>query len=140
MKLNLIRLNIDMVSILSGMLFIFHKELIAMNVEMRKTAQGTEYWDTEEKKIHFVPEGQKPGFEVTKDPKSMLIVDGKKVDEAVEKKIEGTKEDFLKYLDTLNVEQLLAYAKDNDIEVPGNMKKEETVRNHIAEKLNADDE
>lgn len=106
-----------------------------MNVEVRNTAQGTEYWDTEKKKIHFVPEGQKPGFEVTKNPKSMLVVDGKKVDEAVEKK-----EDFLKYLDTLNVEQLIAYAKDNDIEVPGNMKKEETVRNHVAEKLNADNE
>ncbi|WP_430482800.1 hypothetical protein [Rossellomorea marisflavi] len=111
-----------------------------MHVEVRKSAQGIEYWDTEEKKIHFVSKGQKPGFEVTKDPKSMLVVDGKKIAEAVGKKIEGTKEDFLKYLDTLNVEQLLAYAKENDIEVPGNMRKEETVRNHIVEKLNADDE
>lgn len=111
-----------------------------MNVEVRNTAQGTEYWDTKEKKVRFVSAGKEPDFEVTKNPKSMFVADGKVVAEAVEKMIEGTKEDFLKYLDTLNVEQLLAYAKDNDIEVPGNMKKEETVRNHIAEKLNGVDE
>jgi hypothetical protein len=111
-----------------------------MNVEVRNTAQGTEYWDTKEKKIRFVSAGKEPDFEVTKDSKSMLVADGMVVAEAVEKKIGGTKEDFLKYLDKMNAEQLFAYAKDNDIEVPGNMKKEETVRNHIAEKLNNVDE
>jgi hypothetical protein len=120
--------------------FLFEKELIAMYVGMRKTAQGIEYWDTEGKKIHLVLEGQSLGVEVTKNPKSMLVVDDKKVAGAVEKKIDGTKEELLKYLVRLNVEQLLAYAKDNDIDVPGNMKKEETIRNHIVEKLNPGDE
>jgi hypothetical protein len=98
-----------------------------MNVEMRKTAQGTEYWDTEAKKIRFVPAGKKPGFEVTKDPKSM-----------VEEEKQDSETDI--DLDKMNAEQLLAFAKQNDIEVPGNMKKEVTIRNHIAEQLNADDE
>ncbi|USK91506.1 hypothetical protein [Rossellomorea marisflavi] len=110
-----------------------------MNVEVRNTAQGTEYWDTKEKKIRFVSVGKEPDFEVTKDPKSMLVADGKLIAEAVKKKIGGTKEEFLRYLETMNAEQLLAFAKDNDIEIPGNMKKEETVRNHIAEKLNDDE-
>jgi hypothetical protein len=101
-----------------------------MNIEIRKTAQGTEYWDTKEKKIRFVPVGQEPGFEVTKEPKSMLKQSLKPVE------VEGKVTD----LNAMNTEQLLAYAKDNDIEVPGNMKKEETIRNHIAEQLSADDE
>ncbi|WP_430494082.1 hypothetical protein [Rossellomorea marisflavi] len=111
-----------------------------MNVEVRKTTQGIEYWDSKEKSIRFVPAGKKPSFEVVEEPKSMVVVDGKKVAGAVEKKIDGTKEELLKYLVRLNVEQLLAYAKDNDIDVPGNMKKEETIRNHIVEKLNPGDE
>jgi hypothetical protein len=99
-----------------------------MNVEVRKSAQGTEYWDTKEKKVRFVPAGQEPGFEVEKERKSK---EGLKPVE-----VEGKVTD----LNSLNAEQLLAYAKDNDIEVPGNMKKEETIRNHIADQLTAADE
>jgi hypothetical protein len=98
-----------------------------MNVEVRKSAQGTEYWDTKAKKVRFVPAGKKPGFEVEKERKSK---EGLKPVE-----VEGEVTD----LNSLNAEQLLAYAKDNDIEVPGNMKKEETIRNHIAEQINAAD-
>jgi hypothetical protein len=98
-----------------------------MNVKTRQSAQGTEYWDTKEKKVRFVPAGQEPGFEVTKDPKSMVKDDGAEYQPTI---------DLIK----MNAEQLLAYAKEHDIEVPGNMKKEETIRNHIAEQLNADDE
>jgi hypothetical protein len=97
-----------------------------MNVEVRKSAHGTEYWDTKEKRVRFLPAGKKPGFEVTKEPKSMLKDDSSefKVVKAVD------------MLDKMNDEKLLAYAKENNIEVPGNMRKEETIRNHIAEKLN----
>jgi hypothetical protein len=49
-----------------------------MKVEIRKTAQGTEYWDTKEKRTLFVPAGKKPHFEVTKNPETMLTKDGKK--------------------------------------------------------------
>ncbi|MGM0863387.1 MAG: hypothetical protein ACQEWF_01770 [Bacillota bacterium] len=92
-----------------------------MNVEMRKTSQGTEYWDTEEKKIRFVPAGKKGGFEVTKDPKSMLKEEGHNP------KLERPDESF----GSMNAEQLLGYVKDNNFEVPGNMKKGETIRKHI---------
>jgi hypothetical protein len=99
-----------------------------MNVKTRQTAQGIEYWDTKEKKVRLVPAGKEPGFEVTKDPKSMVKEEEKR----------DTETDI--NLDKMNAEQLLTFAKDNDIEVPGNMKKEETIRNHIAEQLNAADE
>jgi hypothetical protein len=101
-----------------------------MNVEMRKTAQGTEYWDTKEKKIRFVPVGKKPGFEVTKEPKSMLTEKESKQEDN-ETEID---------LDSMNADQLKDFAKQNDIEVPGNMKKEETIRAHILVSLNAADE
>jgi hypothetical protein len=38
-----------------------------MKVQTRVTAQGTEYWDAKEKKVLFVPAGEKPDFEVTED-------------------------------------------------------------------------
>jgi hypothetical protein len=112
-----------------------------MNVEVRRSAQGTEYWDSKEKKIRFVPAGMEPGFEVTKDPKSMVggldlaagkdmtTVDGVPIDNETE--ID---------LDSMNADQLKDFAKQNDIEVPGNMKKEETIRAHILESLTAADE
>lgn len=43
-----------------------------MNVLIRKTIAGSEYWNTEEKRTMFVPRGQKPDFEVTEDPQSMI--------------------------------------------------------------------
>jgi hypothetical protein len=100
-----------------------------MNVETRKTAQGTEYWDTKKKRIRFVPAGQEPDFDVTKNPKSMVKEGSKPVE------VEGKVTD----LNSMDADQLLAYAKDNDIEVPGNMKKEDTIRKHIEELLAADE-
>lgn len=101
-----------------------------MNVEMRKTAQGTEYWDTKEKKIRFVPAGKELGFEVTKEPKSMLP----------EKEAKQEDNETEIDLDSLNAGQLKDFAKQNDIELPGNMKKKETIRAHILESLTAADE
>jgi hypothetical protein len=102
-----------------------------MNVEVRKSAQGTEYWDTKAKKVRFVPAGKEPGFEVEKETKSTLKDESPKVENAAE--------DDAVDLNKLDADQLLVYAKDNDIEVPGNMKKEETIRKHIEESLAADE-
>ena len=111
-----------------------------MIVETRKTISGTEYWDAKNKKVLVVPHGQQPSFEVTKNPKSMIygvnlakekdktVIDGKVVDNQP-----GIN------LDEMGVEQLLAYAKENNIEVPGNMKKEDTIRKYIEEAINAND-
>jgi hypothetical protein len=103
--------------------------MIEMNVETRKTAQGTEYWDTKEKRIRFVPAGQEPDFDVVENPKSMV-----KEEDPEFKTVNA--DDML---DNMNTEQLLDYAKVNDIDVPGNMKKEETIRAHIKESLVAEE-
>ncbi|MGP4038343.1 hypothetical protein ACTWP4_00330 [Gracilibacillus sp. D59] len=103
-----------------------------MIVKTRKSAQGTEYWDTEEKRTRFVPKGKKPNFEVTEETKAMLS----------EKKYLG---EFVKSnaeinLDEMNKEHLLSFAEKNNIDIPGNVSKEETIRKHIEESLTADDE
>ncbi|MEJ9122605.1 hypothetical protein P4I92_02520 [Bacillus cereus] len=107
-----------------------------MIVEIRKTISGNEYWDTKEKRSLFVPTGEEPGFEVTVNPESMIIkhADNKIVDvEVTDTKTEIN-------LDDMNAEQLLSFAKDNGIDVPGKLKKEETIRNYIFEQLTTDTE
>ncbi|PGW57513.1 hypothetical protein COE14_11465 [Bacillus thuringiensis] len=102
-----------------------------MITEIRKTISGTEYWDNKKKKSLFVPTGEKPEFEVTENTGNILIkhADNKVVDiEVIGTEIEIN-------LDDMNAEELLSFAKDNDIDIPGNMKKEETIRNHIIELL-----
>lgn len=98
-----------------------------MIVETRKTAQGTEYWNNVAKKSLFVPAGEQPHFEVTNNPKSML-------GEA------DTNDQNEINLDVMDAGQLRSFAKQNNIEVPGNMKKEETIREYIAEQLLVDAE
>ena len=57
-----------------------------MNVETRKSAAATEYWDAKEKRVRFVSAGKKPDFEVTENPKSMILKEndgkGKQQEEA----------------------------------------------------------
>jgi hypothetical protein len=100
-------------------LFIILKELKEMNVEMRKTAQGTEYWDTKEKKIRFVPEGKEPGFEVTKEPKSMVP---EKEDEKSEKRDDGNT-----HIEDMTVAELREFAKEINVEIPSDVKKKEDI-------------
>ncbi|HDR4614611.1 TPA: hypothetical protein QCQ90_002170 [Bacillus cereus] len=107
-----------------------------MITEIRKTISGAEYWDNEKKKTLFVPTGEEPGFEVTVNPESMIRkhADNKVVGvEVIDTKTEIN-------LDNMNAEQLLSFAKDNAIEVPAKLKKEETIRNHIVEQLTTDTE
>lgn len=112
-----------------------------VKVEIRKTAAGTEYWDTVEKRTRFVPTGKEPDFEVTENPKSMIVG----VDLALGKdktvvngQVIDTQTDI--DLDVMNVEQLRSFAKQNSIEIPFNMKKEETIRKYIEKALTATDE
>lgn len=109
-----------------------------MNVEIRKTAVGTEYWDTEEKRVRFVPVDEKPDFEVTENPKTMLekgkgIRIGKEIEEGMGHDVSDSVDDEATNLDSMNATQLLAYARDNVIDVPGNMKKADTIRKHIVD-------
>lgn len=109
-----------------------------MRVLMRKTLTGNEYWDTEEKKTLFVPIGKDPDFEVTVNPTSMIgeatHETGTKVAEALKSVGDGID------LDDLDTEQLLAIAEQSGIDVPGNMKKEDTIRNYINDALTATDD
>ncbi|AFQ18732.1 hypothetical protein P9Y62_14845 [Bacillus thuringiensis] len=108
-----------------------------MITEIRKTISGTEYWDTKEKRSLFVPIGEEPGFEVTVNPETMIggidFAKGKDFS-AIDGKVVGHEIN----LDDMNVEQLLSFAKENGIDVPGKLKKEETIRNHIVEQLTND--
>ncbi|MED0936445.1 hypothetical protein P4T37_06910 [Bacillus mobilis] len=105
-----------------------------MITEIRKTISGTEYWDNEKKKSLFVPYNVDPEFLVTVNPESMLSkqADYKVVGEEV------IDIDAEINLDDMNAEELLSFAKDNDIDVPAKLKKEETIRNHIVERLTTD--
>ncbi|MDR9793598.1 hypothetical protein Q8A72_11560 [Aeribacillus pallidus] len=98
-----------------------------MIVKTRTTANGTEYWDTKEKRVRFVPAGKEPDFEVTENPKSMIV-----------EPVQGPKNEDVN-LDEMSKEQLLAFAKEHDIEIPGNVSKEETIRKYIEESLAADE-
>ncbi|MGG5805294.1 hypothetical protein [Bacillus mycoides] len=104
--------------------------------ETRKTISGTEYWDNEKKKSLFVPTGEEPGFEVTVNPESMIIkhADNKVIG------VEVIDADTEINLNDMNAEQLLSFAKDNGIDVPGKLKKEESIRNYIVEQLTNDTE
>ena len=106
-----------------------------MIVETRRTAHGREYWDTELKKTVFVPAGKNPKFEVTADPASMISG----VDLASGSDMSVVNAEAFDW-DEMNAEQLLEYAKQNDVKVPGNIKKEDTIRKYIVDVLAADAE
>ncbi|OUB57056.1 hypothetical protein V6946_27635 [Bacillus sp. PPSBB_2] len=110
-----------------------------MITEIRKTISGTEYWDTKEKRSLFVPTGEEPGFEVTVNPESMIggIDFAKGKDFSA---IDGKVVDYEINLDDMNVEALLSFAKDNNIEVPSKLKKEESIRNYVVGQLTTDTE
>lgn len=114
-----------------------------MKVLIRKTVSGTEYWNTEAKKTLLVPKGSKPDFEVTENPKSMIQQAkqiGKVTKEGAKEladAITNSNEADLK-LEEMNTSQLMAFAEKNDINVPGNMKKLETIRKFITDQLAAE--
>lgn len=88
-----------------------------MITEIRKTISGTEYWDNKEKRSLFVPTGEEPGFEVTKNPKSMLakFADDKVIDVKVIK------------LDDMTVKELRDHAASINVEIPADVKKKEDI-------------
>ncbi|AVK82444.1 hypothetical protein C3943_02220 [Lysinibacillus sp. B2A1] len=101
-----------------------------MKVLIRTTTNGTEYWDNEAKKILLVPAGEQPSFEVTESPTTMLHK-GETVKPLVEPVFN---------LEGMTATQLREFAEENNIEVPGNLKKPETIREYIEEQLAADAE
>ncbi|BCC08466.1 phage protein [Bacillus cereus] len=92
-----------------------------MITEIRKTISGTEYWDNEKKKSLFVPTGQEPGFEVTVNPKSMIMG----VDLASEP--DKTVVSEVPVLSNMTVKELREYADELGIEIPSDIKKKEDI-------------
>ncbi|MCU4979621.1 hypothetical protein OB987_18510 [Bacillus cereus] len=88
-----------------------------MITEIRKTISGTEYWDTKEKKSLFVPTGEEPGFEVTKNPESMIL--GMDISSESDKTVVN--------LNSMTVKQLHDYAASINVEIPADVKKKEDI-------------
>jgi len=86
-----------------------------MRVKTRTTAQGTEYWDTKEKRSIFVHLGDEPGFEVNANPKSMLNVNE-------DEKKEDTGETAVNF-NMMTVQELRKYAEELCIDIPDDVKK-----------------
>ncbi|MED3549972.1 hypothetical protein [Cytobacillus praedii] len=119
-----------------------------MRVEIRKTAVGTEYWDAKEKRIIFVPAGKEPDFEVTENPKSMLIgvdlasgpdltiVNGESVASTMGISVDG------KIIDLSNktIKELRDYAASKEIEVPKDIKKQSDIAQYLYNNWVSDEE
>lgn len=101
-----------------------------MKVPYRTTANGTEYWCNKDKKIIFVPAGEQPSFAVTENPETMFYA-GEPAKLVIEP---------LFNLDGMTATELREFAEGNNIEVPGNLKKPDTIREYIEEQLAADAE
>ncbi|EMF0625518.1 hypothetical protein ACQUNI_002575 [Enterococcus hirae] len=108
--------------------------------KIRSLITGTEYWDSEKKKIVVVPKGQEPDFEVMEekgilsDGKTFVAVNGELIanrDEILDsdgntandfdrdevtnaQSVEETDE-----LDNMTAKELRAYAKKHGIDIPG---------------------
>lgn len=112
-----------------------------MNIKIRSALAGTEYWDNVEKRTRFVPTGYNPDFEVTKNPTTMIasvdLASGKDM-KVVNNRVVDIDTDI--NLDKMNAEQLREFAKQNNIDLPFNVKKEETIRKNIEDALAAADD
>lgn len=87
-----------------------------MRVFIRKTLNGNEYWDNEEKRTILLPIGVKPDFEATENPKSVLLGSD-----------EPEQEDEKRELEDMTVSELKKYAKDKNIDIPADVKKKDDI-------------
>lgn len=92
-----------------------------MITEIRKTISGTEYWDNKEKRSLFVPTGEEPGFEVTENPKSMIL--GMDLSSEPDKTVIVE----VPVLSNKTVKELREYADELGIEIPPDVKKKEDI-------------
>ncbi|AOH54530.1 hypothetical protein ABE28_009215 [Peribacillus muralis] len=120
-----------------------------MIVETRKTASGTEYWDAKEKKVLFVPKGQKPNFEMTENPKSMIygmdLAKGKDKtlinDEFVDTTPYGVNDGETSYqLNEMTIKELRSLAEQQEIKIPKDVTKRDDMAQCIFENWSTDDE
>ncbi|QPQ30994.1 hypothetical protein [Lysinibacillus sp. JNUCC 51] len=110
-----------------------------MKVPMRKTFIGTEFWCTEEKKTLFLPAGMKAPFEVTTEPKSMImgvdigtdeditVIDGEPMASTMGISIAGEIVD----LSNMTIKKLREYAALKEIEIPAEIKKQKEIAQYL---------
>ncbi|MGX5634573.1 Rho termination factor N-terminal domain-containing protein [Bacillus thuringiensis] len=99
-----------------------------MITEIRKTISGTEYWDNEQKKSLFVPTGEVPGFEVTKNPGSMIADKGFATGGYLTKdKLAIGESGTELILSNKTIKELHEYADELGIEIPADVKKKEDI-------------
>lgn len=129
-----------------------------MRVQIRKSVAGTEYWDTEEKRSIFVPNGQEPNFNVSENPYAIETPEGKETLVAIDysdgkdktvrtemmKKEDGTIEvtdveisedqspEAGNEFEGKTIKQLREYAKKNDITIPAAIKTRGDILNIIS--------
>lgn len=110
-----------------------------MKVETRKTAAGTEYWDAKEKKTLFVPVGTEPDFEVTVNPKSMIVgVDLAKDEDNTSFGVSDGDKNY--QLSDMTIKELKALAEEYKIEVPKDITKRDDIAKHIFENWSEDNQ
>lgn len=102
-----------------------------MNVEVRKTAAGTEYWDNEAKRVRFVPAGQEPDFEVTENPKSMIM--GVDLANGPDHTVNGEEVDKQPDFNSMTVKELKDYAAELSIELPEDVKKKDDIIKYLSD-------
>jgi hypothetical protein len=103
-----------------------------MKVVTRKTAAGTEYWDTEAKQTLFVPAGKEAPFEVTENPKSMLGIEDKALVVGIDGKIINPDETTTATgFGSMTVPLLKDYAAKNDITIPKEVTKKDDIIAYI---------
>lgn len=110
-----------------------------MKVPMRKTIIGTEFWCTEEKKTLFVPAGMKAPFEITTEPKSMIMgmgvgtgEDRTVIDADLIASTMGISEGGeIVDLSNMTIKKLREYAALKEIEIPAEIKKQKEIAQYI---------
>lgn len=102
-----------------------------MKVPIRKTINGTEYWDTVDKKSIFVPAGSKPDFEVTENPKSMIIgvdwASGNDTTVISNQTADDQPDGPITSFADMTIKELRNYAKQNEIIIPAEIKSKDDI-------------
>ncbi|WP_413488089.1 hypothetical protein [Carnobacterium divergens] len=122
-----------------------------MNVLVRESATGKEYWDNEAKKNRFVPHGIEPDFEVTTDPETMIHNDLKANVTVNVDMASGEDSTVINVgtiaadtidpdLESMKVNQLKEYAAANELEIPNEIKTKKEIISFIDSQLFSDDD
>lgn len=101
-----------------------------MKVFIRYTSEGSEYWDTEGKRIVFERINQETKEDI-KLPESFIEEDTKEVIEDITEELFSEPIDFSK----MSLKELREYAENNDIKIPSKLTKKSDISEFLYGKL-----